>query len=171
MEPHSHADTYIAPAPSNWKLVSQRLPNPTLYTFSGGDGDKPIAGLIQGADSNFYGTTYFGGAFGNGTIFRMNAAGALTTIHSFSNGTDGGHPYGGLIQTADGRFYATTTGGGPANLGTVFKMDSVGTVTTLHAFVGGAEGALPNAGLIHATDGSFYGTTTRGGAADVVTVF
>jgi uncharacterized repeat protein (TIGR03803 family) len=143
----------------------------TLHTFSGGDGDTPIAGLIQGADGNFYGTTYFGGAFGDGTIFRMNAAGTLTTLHAFSNTADGGHPYGGLIQAADGSFYGTTTGGGPANLGTVFRMDSVGTVTILHSFVGGAEGALPNAGLIRATDASFYGTTTHGGAADVGTVF
>src|SRR4029077_6291134 len=77
----------------------------------------------------------------------------------------------GLMQAADGNFYGTTTGGGPANLGTVFKMDAGGAVTTLHAFSGGDEGALPNARLIRATDGSFYGTTTQGGASDVGTVF
>jgi uncharacterized repeat protein (TIGR03803 family) len=111
------------------------------FAADGSDGANPIGGVIQGADGNFYGTTYVGGAFDDGTVFRMNAAGALTTLHAFASGVDGGHPYATLLQAADGNFYGTTAEAA-ADLGTVFKMDAAGTVTTLHAFAGGGEGAI-----------------------------
>jgi len=57
----------------------------TMHSFDGADGSGTNAGLIQGTDGNFYGTTYSGGANSNGTIFKINAKGALTTLHSFDN--------------------------------------------------------------------------------------
>jgi uncharacterized repeat protein (TIGR03803 family) len=89
-----------------------------------------------------------------------------TILHRFANGTDGAQPWAALIQATDGNFYGTT-GGGPGGAtngdGTVFKMTPDGTVTVLHAFVGGTDGAYPEAPLIQAADGNFYGTTSQGG--------
>jgi uncharacterized repeat protein (TIGR03803 family) len=95
-----------------------------------------------------------------------------TILHRFANGTDGAQPWAALIQATDGNFYGTTVYGGgstncntvgPGGCGTVFKMTPDGTVTVLHAFVGGTDGAYPEAPLIQAADGNFYGTTSQGG--------
>jgi uncharacterized repeat protein (TIGR03803 family) len=55
----------------------------TLVAFNGPNGYGPAAGLIQGTDGNFYGTTEYGGAGGFGTVFKMTPAGVLTTLVSF----------------------------------------------------------------------------------------
>jgi uncharacterized repeat protein (TIGR03803 family) len=145
----------------------------TMHMFTGGtDGALPYASLIHATDGNFYGTTYFGGASNLGTVFRITPGGSLTVLHAFTPGTDGAHPYGALIQATDGNLYGTTFGdGGASNLGTVFKMTPGGTVTVLHAFIPGTDGAYPNAALIQATDGNFYGTTPYGGTSASGTVF
>jgi uncharacterized repeat protein (TIGR03803 family) len=132
-----------------------------LYSFVWSDGGEPYAGLIQGTDGDFYGTTAWGGASSKGTIFKITPAGALTTLYSFA-GSDGRHPQAGLVQGTDGSFFGTTGGGGLSDKGTIFKITSAGALTTLHSFVG-SDGSNPYAGLIQGTDGNFYGTTTRGG--------
>jgi len=158
----------------------------TLYSFDSSDGAYPQAGLLQASDGNFYGTTREGGAsqncsyqtYGCGTVFRITPEGTLTTLHSFT-GTDGSYPYAGLVQATDGNFYGTTYNGDLAychdGCGTVFKITSGGTLTTLHSFAGiaryGIDGANPSAGLVQATDGNFYGTTYGGGAHNDGTVF
>src|SRR5439155_17317444 len=103
----------------------------TLHSFAGppSEGANPIAGLIQGSDGNFYGTTEYGGTAGSGTVFKMDASGAVTTLHSFA-GSDGTLPFAVLIQGSDGNFYGTTYGGGANNDGTAFKMDASGALTT-----------------------------------------
>src|SRR3984957_1335884 len=95
----------------------------------------------------------------------------FTVLHTFAGGTDGAHPSASLIQATDGNFYGTTYIGGGSNLGTVFQMTPAGTVTVLHAFAGGTDGANPSASLIQAIDRNFYGTTTLGGASGHGTVF
>src|ERR1035438_576616 len=55
-----------------------------LHAFAGSDGQNPLAGLVQGSEGNFYGTTDAGGTGGNGTVFKITPSGALTTLHSFS---------------------------------------------------------------------------------------
>jgi uncharacterized repeat protein (TIGR03803 family) len=144
----------------------------TLYSFCSKsdctDGGYPVAGLAQATDGNFYGTTSGGGAYNAGTVFKITPGGALTTLYSFcskSDCTDGGNPQAGLVQGTDGDLYGTTYGGGsgPNDGGTVFKMTPEGVLTTLHSF-DGPEGANPQAGLVQATDGNFYGTTWSGGA-------
>ncbi len=150
------------------------------------DGQWPAAGLVQGSDGNFYGTTSYGGnithscANGCGTVFRITPGGHLTRLWAFcSDGcTDGEYP-SGLIQGTDGNFYGTTTYGGDngvcsSGCGTVFEITSTGTLTTLYAFCpefGCYDGAEPQAGLIQNTDGSFYGTTSSGGTSGVGAVF
>ncbi|MGO8671214.1 MAG: choice-of-anchor tandem repeat GloVer-containing protein [Capsulimonadaceae bacterium] len=152
-----------------------------LHSFSDGsvanDGETPYAGLIQGSDGNFYGTTYFGGSTSYGVAFKMTPSGAVTILHSFHDGSvssDGEGPYGGLIQGSDGDFYGTTYYGGSANDGTVFKMTGSGAMTILHSFGDGSvasDGENPNAGLILGSDGNYYGTTHFGGSAAVGAAF
>ena len=143
----------------------------TLYSFTGGnDGSQPQAGLVQGSDGNFYGTTFAGGASDEGTVFRVTAAGAFTTLHSFS-GADGANPESGLVQGSDGNLYGTTSSGGDASGdGTVFEITPAGVLTTLHDFQG-SDGSQPHAGLIQGGDGSFYGVTYSGGSGGNGTVF
>src|SRR5262245_31770893 len=139
----------------------------TLHSFSGfpGDGAGPVGGLVQGTDGNFYGTTASGGAFFQGTVFRMTASGAITMLHSFNTFLhEGAVPIAGLVQGSDGNFYGTTVLGGEHFQGTVFKMDATGNLTTLHSFSGSPnDGSNPVAGLVQGSDGNFYGTTPSGG--------
>jgi uncharacterized repeat protein (TIGR03803 family) len=142
----------------------------TLHAFgTGEDGTSPQSGLIQGRDGSFYGTTLFNGAFGRGTIFKIDTSGTLTVLHGFNN-TDGASPWARLVQGSDGSFYGTTQEGGPFNFGTVFKLDATGQLATLHGF-NYSDGAAPFAGLVQGADGSLYGTTSGGGASGAGTVF
>jgi uncharacterized repeat protein (TIGR03803 family) len=138
----------------------------SLYSFTcGGDGANPRAGLVQGADGNFYGTTEGGGtnSEGNGTVFQISANGALTTLYSFTGGDDGASPWAGLVQASDGDFYGTTPFGGASNSGTVFRISTNGMLTSLYSFSGSNDGANPQVGLALSSDGDFYGTTFSGG--------
>jgi uncharacterized repeat protein (TIGR03803 family) len=150
----------------------------TLHSFSYTDGSSPYAGLVEGTDGSFYGTTAFGGAtmgpctdfsYGCGTVFKITPIGVLTTLHRFDV-TDGAEPYAGLIRAANGDFYGTTYDGGAnstcyesSGCGTAFKITPSGTLTTLRSF-GVTDGTAPYAGMIQATNGDFYGTTEGGGA-------
>ena len=145
----------------------------TLYNFCAqptcSDGTAPTGALAQGADGNFYGTTFYGGANGDGTVFKLTPQGSLTTLYSFcpqANCADGQHPQAGLVQGTDGNLYGTTSYGGADAHGTVFKITLQGKVTTLHSFCSLAnctDGDTPYAGVIQGTDGNFYGTTLYGG--------
>jgi uncharacterized repeat protein (TIGR03803 family) len=139
----------------------------TLHQFSGTDGSLPFSTLVQANDGNFYGTTLLGGASNNGSVYRISPNGTLATLYSFcsqANCADGSGPVGSLVQGVDGNLYGKTIGGSLGNNnGTVFKITLNGVLTTLHAF-DFTNGSSPCAGLIQATDGSFYGTTAYGGA-------
>jgi uncharacterized repeat protein (TIGR03803 family) len=144
----------------------------TLYSFTGGgDGSDPEAGLVQGLDGNFYGTTYAGGDYDQGTVFEITAAGALTTLYSFTGDTDGSSPDAGLEQDADGNLYGTTSSGGVDGNGTVFLITPGGAFATLVLFDSTVYGAGSQAGLLLGADGSFYGTAAFGGTNGSGTVF
>jgi uncharacterized repeat protein (TIGR03803 family) len=149
----------------------------TLYSFcsqsSCADGSSPLAGLVQGLNGNFFGTTSTGGANDDGTVFTITQTGTLTTLHSFA-GTDGSVPKAALDQASDGNFYGTTDGGGTNADGTIFRITKNGTLETLYSFCaksGCTDGQLPVAALIQDTNGGFYGTTTFGGANNYGSVF
>jgi uncharacterized repeat protein (TIGR03803 family) len=97
----------------------------TLYSFcqqpNCADGSSPSAGLIQATDGNLYGITGIGGAYNDGTVFKITPSGTLTTLHSFS-GADGSYPRAALVQATDGNFYGTAYEGGPNSAGTVFRL-------------------------------------------------
>ncbi len=147
----------------------------TLHSFDFTDGAGPNA-LIQATDGNFYGITEEGGAnttcnsdYGCGTIFKITPSGTVTTLYNFcsqSDCPDGEWPLAGLVQATDGNLYGTTSGGANA-AGTVFKITSSGTLTTLYRFCsqsGCTDGTVPSGTLVQATDGNLYGTTGADGA-------
>ena len=116
-----------------------------------------IAGLVQGSDGNFYGTT----PYAWGTVFRISPSGTYTTLYVFPVQPDGGlSPQAGLAQGSDGSFYGTTAKGGLHGAGIVFRISPNGTETNLYSFVSfPAYGASPKAALVQGRDGNFYGTT------------
>lgn len=137
-----------------------------LHTFTGGaDGGNPFAGLALDAAGNLYGTTAYGGAYGGGTVFKVDTTGTETVLYNFTGATDGGTPEAGLVLDATGNLYGTTEHGGTFDSGTVFEVDANGTETVLHSFSGPPDGAYPVAGLIVDAAGDFYGTTFQGGDA------
>jgi uncharacterized repeat protein (TIGR03803 family) len=142
-----------------------------LHTFvAAPDGQYPQTSLVQAKNGDFYGTTELGGLSGLGTLFRVTAAGELTTLHSFS-GPDGSYPYSALIQGKDGRLYGTTLEGGDSYEGTVFAVNSDGKdFVTLYSF-DYSDGSEPDAAVIQGQDGRLYGTTADGGANGCGTVF
>ena len=152
--------------------VSQ--PGATFYSlrsFSGNLGLNPFAGLTWGKDNYLYGTTLNGGSAGYGTAFRITTSGFFGSLHSFTNGLDGGSPYAGLVRGTDGNFYGATFQGGADLSGVLFKMTSSGGITPLYAFSGGDDGAGPAASLVQGVDGKLYGTAYQGGTNDLGSVF
>ncbi|HZM05034.1 MAG TPA: choice-of-anchor tandem repeat GloVer-containing protein [Candidatus Saccharimonadales bacterium] len=140
-----------------------------LASFAGSDGASPYSPLLQASDGSFYGTTATGGPHGFGTAFRMSTNGSVVTLYSFTGGNDGGSlggnqagPAAGLIQTSDGYLYGTTQYGGSNGYGTIFRMSTNGSLTTLYSFTGGYDGGNSTAGLIEGRDGNLYGTTAGG---------
>jgi uncharacterized repeat protein (TIGR03803 family) len=140
----------------------------TLVSFYSTNGFYPVAGLTLGPDGNFYGTTLYGttlyGGYynGYGTVFKVTTNGVFTILVNF-NGTNGAYPQAGLALGPDGNLYGTTSQGGTnGGTGTVFKLTTNGTLTTLVSF-NNTNGAYPHAGLTLGNDGNFYGTTDGGG--------
>ena len=147
-----------------------------LYAFTGtaGDGYWPMADLlVRDAHGNLYGTTSEGGAFNYGTVFKVDATGKETLLHSFTMADgDGAYPEAALVRDARGNLYGTTIWGGAFGYGMVFKLDQTGRETVLHSFtMTEGDGADPYAGLVRDTHGNLYGTTGAGGAFSSGTVF
>ena len=134
------------------------------------NGGMPVAGLVQDTDGTFYGTTYYGGTNGAGSIFKMAADGTVTCLYSFSGGSDGGDPFGGLLLSRDGNLYGTTESGGTYSFGTVFRMSPGGTLETLAHF-DNYQGANPEGVLVQGADGNLYGTTANGGQGGEGAIF
>lgn len=133
------------------------------------DGNAPKAGLALDAKGNLYGTTYKGGAHGEGVVFEITPGGTETVLYSFcgqANCTDGSEPEADLILDKNGNLYGTTYGGGANGKGTVFEVSPSGVETVLYSFcpqTGCKDGARPEAGLVMDAKGNLYGTTYSGG--------
>lgn len=147
-----------------------------LHTFGDGsvadDGLNPGYGaLLQDAAGLFYGTTIQGGAYGEGTLFQLDARGAapsLVILHSFDGPL--ANPESGVIVGSDGFLYGTTGTGATTN-GTIYRIAPDGSnLQTLHTF-DYQNGSSPRGTLIEGSDGVLYGTTRLGGATGAGTVF
>lgn len=148
-----------------------------VHSFTNGaaDGGTPYASLVRDSAGRLYGTASGGGAWNLGTVFAVNADGTgFTLLHAFlGSALDGSVPFSELVVDDSGNLYGTTQSGGTSNLGTVFRMKTDGTgFTILHAFAGGAnDGNAPRCQLVLDGSGNLYGTTTKGGASNLGTVF
>ncbi len=148
-----------------------------VQSFTGGGGDAvgPYAGLIRGTDGAFYGTSWHGGNFNKGTVYRVTPAdGKTTVLHHFAGGTsDGEAAYGGVIEGSDGVLYGTAVQGGTANLGVIYKLNKDGTGFALvRSFVSGSSGGYyPYGSLLEGSDGVLYGTAQQGGGRGFGIVF
>jgi uncharacterized repeat protein (TIGR03803 family) len=148
-----------------------------LYSFAGGgsDGVYPAAGVTLGKDGAFYGTAANGGVDcdgagqGCGVVYRVTTKGDEKVLYAFAGGAAGANPAGGVAMDADGALWGTTNNGGidcdgsGAGCGVAYKLSPDGTVTTLHVFKGGEDGAYPRATLYLDGLGGAYGTTVEGG--------
>jgi uncharacterized repeat protein (TIGR03803 family) len=142
--------------------LSPSEPETVLYTFTGGsDGANPEAGLTADSKGNLYGTTAFGGASGDGVVFKLTPGGTETVLYNFctvntpTSCSDGSEPFAGLLADSNGNLYGTTNFGGASNVGAVFKLSPGGTETVLYSFnTGERGGAFPPAGLIADSGGN-----------------
>jgi uncharacterized repeat protein (TIGR03803 family) len=141
-----------------------------LHDFSPTDGNGPMTGLIFDSAGNLYGAN-------QETVFKLTpgAGGTWTesTAYAFINPVDGFDPMGDLIFDSAGNLYATNSGGGSFASGTAFELSPTSgggwTSTVLHAFNlnNPNDGAVPFAALTRDAAGNLYGTTLRGGSANV----
>lgn len=137
------------------------------------DGENPFGRLLQGQDGKLYGVTSNGGGSSGGTIFRIRKDGTgFGVLRALTTATDGGSPYAGLVQAADGTLYGATTTGGPGAGGTIFKVQPDGTgFTVLKALTSGTDGASVVGPLVLSGDGFLYGTGATGGTLNGGVVF
>jgi uncharacterized repeat protein (TIGR03803 family) len=178
-----YGTTFVGGA-NGYGTVFKITPSGTLTTLLSFDyavnGGNPEAGLVEATNGNLYGTTADGFAPGGnyGTFFEITPSGTLTTLRSFctkSNCADGYLSDAAMVQATDGNLYGTTVLGGanciPAGgCGTIFKITTGGTLTTLHSF-DVTDGENPETGLVQDTNGKFYGTTQAGGADNGGTIY
>src|SRR5665213_1169229 len=159
----------------------------TLHSFTAlsgitnSDGMLPLAGLILSGNT-LYGTANNGGSADNGTVFRVNTDGSsFTNLHSFTafvSNRDGADPRASLLISGT-NLYGTTYDGGSSECGTVFRVNTDGTVfTNLHTFplvsapypTTNSDGAYPQTVLL-LVGVSLYGTTYSGGTNGTGAVF
>lgn len=134
-----------------------------LHEFHGTvEGALPQGPLVRDVDGNLYGAALQGGHNNNGTIFKVDARGTLTVLHTFTGGADGSAPQAGLRMDSAGNLIGSAIKGGDHGFGTVFAITKAGKFVRLYSFKGGSDGASPNGGLVQDADGSIYGTTQSG---------
>ena len=126
------------------------------------DGNRPIGILAQDSDGNFYGTTYQGGKFNEGTVFKITPAGTYTLLYSFGSVTgDGLLPIAALTVGTDGNLYGAASKGGKAGYGALYEITTAGKEKLLYSFcvIACTDGYVPTTPLVLHTDGIFYGNT------------
>ena len=162
----------LAPiAGGKWEFI-------TRYAFRGmPDSGFPYGGVITEGQNNFYGTTYYGGKYGFGTVFKLDGTARKESIlHSFKEGTDGASPTSTLVFDAAGNLYGTTSMGGfpDCDCGTVFELSPVNGgwhETVLHRFKEKPDGGYPYYGLTADPSGNLFSTTASGGNSEAGIVF
>ena len=170
--------------------LSPQAKQTILFAFQGGlhptNPVEPAGGVLLGKNGDIFGAAEFGiqqaCAVGCGSIFRLDAAGVMHSLHVFTGGVDGGNPIGPLVQDAAGNLYGVAQSGGNLacpeffltagkGCGVVFRIAKDRTFTVLHTFAGGADGAIPKGGLLLDKNGNLFGTAVEGGFAQNGTVY
>ena len=163
----------LTPASGKWKFK-------TLHTFKGiPHAGFPYGGVIADSKGNLYGSTYFGGANGAGSVYKLTKSKGTFTervLYSFTGGSDGGSPTTTLMFDAKSNLYGTTSAGGDSNGdGVVFKLaprsGGKWAESTVHRFGKGSDGANPYYGLVSDKAGHLLGTTAIGGGSNQGAIF
>lgn len=140
-----------------------------LHAFSSSDGDGPAAPLIE-VGGVLYGTTDLGGSAACfcGTVFAYTLkTAAFSSLYSFTNGADGGFPFGPALTYEGGLLYGVDA----LSAGTVFSVSPTsGAYSTVHAFTGATDGFAPS-GTLFAQGKTLFGTTSFGGTTGAGTIF
>jgi uncharacterized repeat protein (TIGR03803 family) len=152
----------LSPSGKTWKLT-------TLYSFTGGnDGSSPLAGVVFDQSGALYGTTYYGGTYGLGVVYKLTPAKPAwkeKVLHTFAGGQDGGNPYSNLLFDPQGNLYGTASAYGGENNGAIFKLTNSGGVWTesiAYSF-NESDGSAPEGDIIWDASGNLYGTTSASG--------
>ena len=131
--------------------------------FGHTNGSNPYAGLVQGADGNFYGTTKYGGGFDTGKIFKMAPDGSLAVLHHFTGDYDGDNPIAALMEGTDHGLYGVSSDGTNGGYGVVFKVLSNGTFSAVYSFTNGPDGAFSGISVASGRRWEFLWPDARGG--------
>ena len=137
-----------------------------------GDGTAPYGSVIEGSDGALYGTTYWGGFNGEGTVYTMNkdGSGYAILLSNDSEPFDGMNPHAAVVEGSDGALYGTTLTGEEIE-GIAFKVNRDGMgYQILHRF-NDFDGAILYAGVVEGSDNALYGTTALGGPGHGGTVY
>jgi uncharacterized repeat protein (TIGR03803 family) len=159
----SASDPYPSGAVFELSPASKSWTETVLYTFLGGtDGGEPTGALLADSKGDLFGTTFLGGAQGDGTVFELKLKGTKwkkTTLFSFT-GSNGSQPFAGLVANKAGDLFGVTTTGGQFNQGAVFEIQAkTFAESVVYSFVG-PEGSTPNGGLVIDGNGNLFGTAS-----------
>lgn len=146
------------------------------FSGTGGGGNQPFAGLVEGDGGWLYGTTAYTDVTGPGTLFRIHSSGiGFAVMHSFVNPEqEGRFPFARIIRGRDGLLYGTLFSGGIGERGAVFRMALDGSgFQIIRRFSGEFDGAQPsaNSSLVEGADGYLYGVTFQGGRHNLGTIY
>lgn len=145
-----------------------------IYEFTGEpDAGFPYGGLALDSSGNLYGTTYYGGADGAGSVYRLarkSGAWSENLLYSFTGGGDGDAPLGNVVIDSGGNLFGTTSGGGSAGDGVIFALTRASKTrwqeSVEHAFQGSPDGEYAYNGMVGDGAGDYFGATTQGGQED-----
>jgi uncharacterized repeat protein (TIGR03803 family) len=138
------------------------------------DGQRPYSGLVMDSAGNFYGATWLGGAFNNGTVFKfalVDGKWKETILYDFPDCHGGCQVDGTLAMDGAGNLYGTASGGTKSceglSCGVVFKLEPQTTglwkYTKLYNFNDTSGGVSPFYGVILDSEGNLYGVTSNFG--------
>ncbi len=152
------------------KSIAEFIGSGTLSSY--GNGAEPRNGVILDSSGNIFGTAYYGGDNGRGTVYEVvKGTNTIKALTSFGGDSPGAYPSGNIVLDGGGNIYGTTEGGGKANLGTIYKLASgTSTVTTLATFDRGKYGASA-VGLVSDSSGNLYGGIHYSGPFDYSAVY
>jgi len=143
--------------------VEAQVQEIVLHNFTTETGSYPAAGVTL-APNGVYGTTQAGGTANQGVVYKWDTEYQYyKVLHNFTGGADGNISLSGVTRDSAGNLYGTTSLGGTAGWGVVYKLDSAGNYTVLYNFTDGADGGLPTAGVIRSPAGNLIGAAEVGG--------
>ncbi len=166
----------LRPPPSFCRMVFCDWDETVIYSNPGGNGPATLyAGVLLDAVGNIYSTSFFGGEFGSGAVYKLSPSGGNyteTNLYSFTGGSDGALSMTAVAMDAAGNIYGATTQGGVHGFGTVFRLvrEADGyTFQLLYTFTGGSDGASPEGNVVLDAAGNLYGATSLGGGIFQIT--